>query len=70
MNVNPYIPAVRKAAQRGAATLRKMLGRSADPDVNLYRRLTPEDFERMAATYGRRAVADYIREMELKGMEG
>lgn len=54
----------REAARAGVRTIREVLGRPADPDVELYERLTPQHFEAMVREYGIDDVTRYVQHME------
>lgn len=47
-------------------SVRESVGDETDPDLNVYERLSDEDFEWMVKEYGRDEVMRYIETMENK----
>ena len=69
-DLKPVVAAAKVAARRTADTLRQSLGLTADPDVRLYGRLQPDDFEEMRRRYGDDGTWEYIQEMERRRLKG
>lgn len=44
----------------------KVLGKPADPDVELYEKMTPRHFDRIREQYGLEGLLRYIRHVEHK----
>lgn len=57
------------AARRALDQTFRAMGHSTDPDVRLYNRLTPQDFEQIAAQQGEDGLLEYITEMERRRLE-
>ena len=55
-------------ARQAVASTYKALGLAIDPDLRVYNRLQPEDFEVIRGREGDGALLDYIVEMERRLM--
>jgi hypothetical protein len=55
---------MRDAAGQALRNVRSASGMTNDPEVIRYQRLKPQDFETLAAKFGRDTVTGYIQDME------
>ncbi len=68
--IQQMIAEAKEAAKVAVAQTKTMLGRTNDPDLEIYNRLGPADFEGMKAEHGVEAVTEYINTMEVKRLKG
>jgi hypothetical protein len=59
------ITRVTQATRKGMGRISKMTGLSGNPDLRVYNRMKPVDFERLRQQYGAETVTGYIKDMEL-----
>ena len=59
------IDEAKQAARDGVKTVRELLGRTNNPDLQIYERLGKDDFSEIVRDYGPEEAMRYIRAMEL-----
>jgi hypothetical protein len=60
----------KSAAKQAVADTRRMLGRTSDPDLAIYQKLSQADFEALSQEHGPAAVTEYIQTMEARRLQG
>lgn len=58
-----------RAGARAFQTVQKSLG-AADPQVEIYRKLKPQDFQAIAGQYGPEGLIRYVEAMEARSLKG
>lgn len=68
-NFSDAINAARNAAKIAVDRSIKMTGGTTDPDLQMFDRLGPEDFDVLAKKYGAEATMNYIKAMEARRLK-
>ena len=60
---------MQKVGSRAFQTVTKVSG-SADPQVDMYKKLTPREFDAIAQQFGDNGLVEYVQAMEAKILKG
>ncbi len=68
--IRPMVDEVKAAAREAVQEMRGYLGQPADPDLRLYQKLQPADFQAILQQYGPENLAQYVQTMEARRLKG
>lgn len=68
--IRPMVDEVKTAARGAVDEMRGMLGQPKDPNLRIYQRLQPADFNNILAEHGQDGLMAYIKAMETLRMQG